>query len=50
MIMWPGGGPKIWEIGRSARYRKENLNEWVESFKTVSFIAELYSSENNDSL
>ena len=44
-----GGGPKFCKIGRSVRYRKEDLNDWIESFRTVSSIAELYSSENSDS-
>ena len=39
-----GGGPKFCKIGRSVRYRKEDLNTWIESFKTVSSLAELYST------
>lgn len=41
-----GDGPKFCKIGRAVRYRKEDLDAWVESFKTVSSLAELYSSEN----
>lgn len=41
-----GGGPKFCKIGRSVRYRKEDLNTWIESFKTVSSIAELYSTND----
>lgn len=42
-----GGGPKFCKIGRSVRYRKEDLNIWIEGFQTVSSLAELYASENN---
>lgn len=40
-----GGGPKFCKIGRSVRYRKEDLEAWVESFATVSSLAELYATE-----
>ena len=42
-----GGGPKFCKIGRTVRYRKEDLDAWVESFKTVSSLAEHYASEGH---
>ena len=41
-----GGGPKFCKIGRSVRYRREDLNFWIESFSTFSSLAELYSSDD----
>ena len=41
-----GGGPRFCKIGRSVRYRKEDLEAWVESFRTVASLAELYATED----
>ena len=40
-----GGGPRFCKIGRSVRYRKEDLDTWIEGFETVASIAELYSTQ-----
>ncbi len=39
-----GGGPRFCKIGRAVRYRIEDLDIWVESFATVSSLAEHYST------
>ena len=41
-----GGGPRFCKIGRSVRYRKEDLDTWIEGFNTVASIAELYSTQD----
>ena len=41
-----GGGPKFCKIGRSVQYRKEDLGTWIEGFKTVASVAELYSTQD----
>jgi excisionase family DNA binding protein len=39
-----GGGPKFCKIGRAVRYKREDLDAWIDQFKSVGSIAEHHVS------
>lgn len=39
-----GGGPKFCKIGRAVRYKREDLDEWIDQFESVSSLAEHHVS------
>lgn len=40
-----GGGPKFCKIGRAVRYKREDLDAWIDQFKSVSSLAEHYTTD-----
>jgi excisionase family DNA binding protein len=39
-----GGGPKFCKIGRAVRYKREDLDAWIDQFQSVGSIAEHHVS------
>jgi len=39
-----GGGPKFCKIGRAVRYKREDLDSWIDQFQSAGSIAEHHVS------
>ncbi|WP_420194131.1 helix-turn-helix transcriptional regulator [Marinobacter sp. GH_1] len=39
-----GGGPKFCKIGRAVRYKREDLDAWIDQFESVGSLAEHHVS------
>lgn len=40
-----GGGPMFCKMGRSVRYKREDLDAWIDQFKSVASLAEHHTTD-----